>query len=217
VLSSQVIDNDRSRQVGEFDDVSRVQKYELTEEEYQQRNGEAAVCVHAWYCAPSLSHSLPVADTVLKFKMRNKMGRFAEDAEEKQRIADEEGANEAQGVSVNARCRVSVDAAFPRLGTVRFVGKTSFKPGWWIGVQYDEPVGKNDGRCVGRTDTDIIIISNCHHVYSRLLTNYLLRQRRRAPLLYLPTQVWRLCSALPRGSRGFPRGIHRRHRRNVEQ
>lgn len=48
-----VVNVDPTAAVGEFDDVSRVQKYELDDEEYEKRTG-----------------------TVLDFKRKNQLGRF---------------------------------------------------------------------------------------------------------------------------------------------
>lgn len=35
-----------------------------------------------------------------------------------------------------------------RLGTVMYSGTVEGLAGYWIGVKYDEPLGKNDGRLV---------------------------------------------------------------------
>lgn len=49
----------------------------------------------------------------------------------------------AAAIPVGARCEVAPGG---RRGDVRFVGPVpSLPPGWWVGVAYDEPLGKHDG------------------------------------------------------------------------
>ena len=66
----------------------------------------------------------------------------------KEAITDDEHlADVAAGMKVGDRCEVIVGG---KRGAVQFVGKIpQIAPGWWVGVQYDEPVGKNDGSVKG--------------------------------------------------------------------
>ncbi|EDV28120.1 uncharacterized protein TRIADDRAFT_53386 [Trichoplax adhaerens] len=121
------IDTDPSRKAGEFEDVSRVEKYEMEEGTYDK---------------------LP--DSVRAFKKKNKIGRFSEDFEKKQQEKEELERKESERVQVGSRCEVTLDNSMKRRGVVKFVGKTHFKPGYWVGVQYDEPYGKNDGSIDGK-------------------------------------------------------------------
>nr|CAG4635071.1 EOG090X0DT2 [Alona affinis] len=126
--------NDNQLKKGEFEDVSKVTKFELTEEDYSKRS-----------------------DSVKAFLERNRLGKYNEEdvkrkAEEQQlKDAEEEATAKAiLAAGLGSRCEVSVSGQPKRRGAVRFVGQTHFKTGWWIGVQYDEPMGKNDGSVEGQ-------------------------------------------------------------------
>uniref|UniRef100_A0A7E4WAU3 CAP-Gly domain-containing protein n=1 Tax=Panagrellus redivivus TaxID=6233 RepID=A0A7E4WAU3_PANRE len=54
-------------------------------------------------------------------------------------------------IAVGNRVIVRVKDQPVKKGTIQFVGEADFKPGvTWVGVNYDEPVGKNDGSVLGQ-------------------------------------------------------------------
>ncbi|KAJ2809469.1 hypothetical protein H4R20_000089 [Coemansia guatemalensis] len=106
-----------------FTDESQVDKFVMEDDEYDKRN-----------------------DSVRAFKRRHNLGRFADAKSAMSIDEDEEFKKEAAKITVGNRCEVSIPGYdVRRRGTVRFVGKTSFRAGYWVGVEYDEPVGRNDG------------------------------------------------------------------------
>ncbi|KAI8804508.1 tubulin folding cofactor B [Cladochytrium replicatum] len=112
---------------GEFTDVSQVEKFELKDEEYEKRS-----------------------ESLRQFLKKNKLGKFS-DAKETPEEEEEEGKEDAQSMKVGDRCQVETEGEMLKRGVVRFVGKTSFKPGYWVGVEYDEPLGKHNGSVSGVT------------------------------------------------------------------
>ncbi|KAG6819839.1 hypothetical protein H0H93_008096, partial [Arthromyces matolae] len=83
--------------------------------------------------------------TVLAYKQRHHMGRFAPKSEET--VIHSPIPTE---VVVGARCEVeSSEPGLRKRGTVRFTGTTQFNSGFWVGIEYDEPMGKNDGSVQG--------------------------------------------------------------------
>ncbi|KAJ1644301.1 hypothetical protein J3B02_005693 [Coemansia erecta] len=117
--------NPTAPQTLNFNDSSQVEKFVMPDDEYDKLN-----------------------NTVRAFKRRHNMGRFA-DAQSAMSIDEEdEFKREAEKISVGLRCEVST-GELKRRGVVRFVGKTGFRPGFWVGVEYDEPVGRNDGSVDG--------------------------------------------------------------------
>ena len=133
---------DNSKMKGEFENTANVDKFELTKEEYNKRE-----------------------DTVAAFLKKNKLGKYNEEEMAdlaKQKQAKEDGEKcyiDCQGIIDGARCEITIQGQLPKRGTVRFVGKVHFQPGWWVGVEYDEPSGKNDGSVGGER------YFTCQHKY----------------------------------------------------
>ncbi|XP_053090748.1 tubulin-folding cofactor B isoform X1 [Pangasianodon hypophthalmus] len=110
---------------GAFSDLSKVEKYEIPEDAYEKR-----------------------ADSMRNFKRNMKIGRFNEDNMAKREEAHSQKEEEEKAalalITVGKRCQVQVAGQPTKIGTA------DFKPGYWVGVKYDEPLGKNDGSVNGK-------------------------------------------------------------------
>lgn len=117
--------------LGEFSDVSQVEKFELSDDTYDKRSESAR-----------------------SFMKKQRVGRYNEEemAKKKADLAarEEEQKAAADAISVGSRCQVQVQGQPTKIGTVMYVGTADFKPGYWVGVKYDEPLGKNDGSVDGK-------------------------------------------------------------------
>ncbi|XP_062916445.1 tubulin-folding cofactor B [Mobula hypostoma] len=117
--------------MGEYEDVSKVIKYEMSNEAYEKRTDSARL-----------------------FLKRNKLGLHNEEQRAKEELEMEQKRQEekalADGILVGSRCEVIISGQPTKRGTVMYVGETEFKPGYWIGLKYDEPLGKHDGSVNGK-------------------------------------------------------------------
>ena len=116
---------------GGLEDVSLVEKYEISDENYMKREDN-----FRHFKAKKMAED-PT------WSWERECNKNNPDWKPKEKVTDEELMGDlAAAVKVGDRCEVSGG----RRGEVAFVGKVAELPlGWWVGVRYDEPVGKGDG------------------------------------------------------------------------
>lgn len=108
-----------------------VQKFELSQDEYDKKQ-----------------------DSLRNFLRQNKLGKYNEEEmaklEAERKKQEEEDAKKLEQATIGARCKVTTKGHPTRLGTVMFKGELDGKPGVFIGVKFDEPLGVNDGSVQGK-------------------------------------------------------------------
>lgn len=116
-----VIDSNPGFNFEDFEDTSKVEKYEISEDAYAKRD-----------------------DTFRKFKhkMMKKDPNFM--TKNKKHIDEDFQEEESKAIQVGNRWEITVGE---RRGEVKYVGKIpELANGYWVGVQLDEPTGDSDGK-----------------------------------------------------------------------
>jgi tubulin-folding cofactor B len=111
---------------GGLDDVSKIEKYRMSEEEYEKRENTLR----------AYKKKMLAEDPTFRFLPENrKPGGVAPDFLDAECVA---------GAAVGQRCEVSPGA---RRGTIMYIGDSvaSLNAGYWVGVKLDLPLGKGDG------------------------------------------------------------------------
>lgn len=128
---------------GWLEDTSKVAKYVMSDEDYDKRDNT--------YRKYKLEKLKEDPTWTLEKEIAARRGTPYVPPASKGKVEDEEHMHEeVMMIEVGSRCEVE-SAEGSKRGAVRYVGKCKGLPlGYWIGVQYDEPVGKNDGSVKGK-------------------------------------------------------------------
>jgi tubulin-folding cofactor B len=133
---------------GGLTDVTLVEKYRMTDEDYDKRKGTMRDYVK--------EQRKKDPNFKLKPKGMTTMGVGTATADQQAKIDSfnmnepaeaPPGAESVEGIEVGLRCEVQPGA---RRGVVMWVGEdAALKAGHWVGVKLDEPLGMNDGSVKG--------------------------------------------------------------------
>jgi tubulin-specific chaperone B len=110
---------------GGLDDVSKIEKYRMTDEEYEKRENTLR----------AYKKKMLAQDPNFKFLPENKKPAVDPDFLTEECVA---------GAEVGMRCEIQPGS---RRGVIAYIGKdvASLAPGYWVGVRLDEPMAKGDG------------------------------------------------------------------------
>lgn len=122
---------------GWLEDTSLVEKYNISEDAYNKRED-----TYRKYRERKLAED-PTWTFAKEIAMRK-----GETYVPPQQVTDDYMGDIAANIKVGDRCEVDPGG---KRGEVKFVGKVEvLAAGYWVGVQYDEPVGKHDGVVKGK-------------------------------------------------------------------
>lgn len=132
-MTIHIVDQDPNSlaKTGWLENINLVKKYEISEEDYDKREKTVR----------SYKREQLAKDPNWKPKCRM-------DVPGKEN-APAPGPETVEGIEVGNRCEVQPGA---RRGTVKYVGESKgsgLGKGHWVGVQFDEPLGKNNGMILG--------------------------------------------------------------------
>uniref|UniRef100_A0A5B7B110 Putative tubulin-folding cofactor B isoform X2 n=1 Tax=Davidia involucrata TaxID=16924 RepID=A0A5B7B110_DAVIN len=106
---------------GWLEDTSLVEKYTISEEAYDKLDGTYRKFKEKFIHQNPSAHETKISDNYME--------------------------NLCANIKVGDRCQVEPGE---KRGVVKFVGQAeTLAPGFWVGVQYDEPLGKHDGMVKG--------------------------------------------------------------------